>query len=85
MPNENENIPRWLDPSEYSAADHLKALRGERPENPEYLAARRAALEAAGFIADEGDGSTSEHEGNDDYLTTSGEFLRKINEGESLS
>ena len=29
MPKENENIPRWLDPSQYFAADHLAAIRGE--------------------------------------------------------
>jgi 8-oxo-dGTP pyrophosphatase MutT (NUDIX family) len=75
-------IPRWLDPSEYSPADHLKAIRGERPENPEYLKARREVLEEAGFNADEGDRSTSEHEGsNPDDLVTSGEYLRRIQKG----
>jgi 8-oxo-dGTP pyrophosphatase MutT (NUDIX family) len=78
MPKENENIPRWLDPSEYSPADHLRAIHGERPENPAYLAARRAVLEEAGFIDDEGDGSSTS---NPDDLVTSGEYLRRIQKG----
>jgi hypothetical protein len=81
MPKENENISRWFEPHEFSAADHLAALKGERPENPAYLKARREVLEDAGFI-DEGDGSTSEHDGSDpDYLVTSGEYLRRIQKG----
>jgi hypothetical protein len=69
-------IPRWLDPSEYSAADHLKSMRGEEVINPEYIKARREVLEAAGFNAEDDD---SDIPINDDM--SADEMLRRIQKG----
>jgi hypothetical protein len=76
-----EQIPRYKPKSIWTAADFLAEKRGELPpETDEYCQARRDALADAGLV-DEGELETS----NPADLTTSGEYLRKINKGESLS
>jgi hypothetical protein len=72
-----ENIPRWLDPADYSPADHLKAMRGELPENPAYRKARREVLENAGFNADDDDDSDTPI--SDDM--SADQMLRRIQKG----
>jgi hypothetical protein len=74
-----EQIPRYKPKSIWTAADFLAEKRGELPpETDEYRQARRDALADAGLV-DEGE---LEGSGTDD-LTTSGEYLRRIQKGNS--
>jgi hypothetical protein len=77
----SDSIPRFKPKSDWTSADFLNAQRGgDPPETDQYVQARRDALADAGLV-DEG-----EHESSDDeYLETSAGYLRKINNGESLS
>jgi hypothetical protein len=77
----SEPIPRFKSRADFTPAEFLAEKRGALPpETDAYRQARREALEDAG-LSDEGE---LEGSGTDD-LETSASYLRKINQGDSLS